>query len=69
MAEEQAVSMEAFKTLAELVGLSLDEEELARYKAAYDVLRGEAARLRERDLTDLEPAHIFTPDWRWEAGT
>ncbi|MBI4497042.1 MAG: hypothetical protein HY689_03965 [Chloroflexi bacterium] len=60
---EEAVPLEAFKTLVEIVGLHLQEDEIPSYQRAYEVTRAEAAKLRVRDLRTIEPAHTFSPTW------
>ena len=60
----EAISLEVFKAQAERAGLQLDDEKLAQLKPGFDFSRAEADALREADLSAIEPAHTFNPDWK-----
>ena len=60
----EGISLEVFKMLAERAGLQLDDEKLAQLKPGFDFSRAEADALREADLSAIEPAHTFNPDWK-----
>lgn len=57
-------SIEELKALVARAGLFLDDEKLAQLKPGFDFSRAEADALREADLSAIEPAQTFNPDWK-----
>jgi len=52
---------EALEILRSIVGLDLDDERLRELLAASRAIRGEIARLRDLDLSEVHPAVVFDP--------
>ena len=59
----QQVSLETFKTMADLAGLGMSQSELEELKPLYDLYLGYINQLHSIDLGAEEIALSFEPDW------
>ena len=58
-----AITLDAFRVIAQRAGLELNPEELERLLPMYQNLVGQLAALHDPELPLAEPADIFVPDW------
>ncbi len=63
-AENEGVSPEVFRQMAERAGLGLTEEELERLRPLYGLYLEFANQLHAVDLQAEEIALAFQPDWQ-----
>ncbi len=57
------VSLEQLRTMAELAGLDMDQQELDEFKPLYDLYRRYIDQLHSIDFGAEEIALSFQPDW------
>ena len=57
------VSLEQLRTMAELAGLGMDQQELDEFKPLYDLYRRYIDQLHSIDFGAAEIALSFQPDW------
>ena len=63
MPESRDVSMEELKTMADLAGLGMDDQELEELKPIYDLYAEYARQLHTIDFGATEMVVEFRPDW------
>ena len=63
-AENEGVSPEVFRQMAERAGLGLSEEELERLRPLYGLYLDFAKQLHAVDLQAEEIALAFNPEWQ-----
>ena len=60
---DQEISLETFKTMAEVAGLGMSQSELEELKPLYDLYLGYINQLHSIDYGAEEIALSFEPDW------
>ena len=60
---DQEVSLETFKTIADLAGLGMSQTELEELKPLYDLYLNYVNQLHSIDYGAEEIALSFEPDW------
>lgn len=60
---DQEVSLETFKTMADLAGLGMSQSELEELKPLYDLYLNYVNQLHSIEFGAEEIALSFTPDW------
>ena len=63
MAETGEISMEQFKTLADLAGLGMSQQELDELKPIYELYAAYARQLHTLSFGAEEMVVEFHPDW------
>ena len=63
MAETGEISMEQFKTLADLAGLGMSQQELDELKPVYELYAAYARQLHTLSFGAEEMVVEFHPDW------
>ena len=62
LGDQDQIGEEQVRLLARMVGITIEEEELAEVANRFSSLMLELDRLKELDLSDIQPVVIFPED-------